>query len=192
MLVFHLLISVSLGLSLAVASLAQGYSGLHSFSVCVLGAVVGLLASAALAGILRWRSPDMLGVPNDASMWHRIVGSSLEGASQRALVELAAGTDEHRLTDWALGSASWPKEMPEDLRMRLLHVMSYDDCGADEIWEEVRLWLGYHGVARPANWQDRSKDLKRQKEPELVSSLSLSHDARATRSQELPAASTCL
>ena len=166
--------SVSVGVSVAVASLSQGHSGLHSFGVGILGSVVGLVGSAALAWGRRWRFSDLTSEEDSPLTWHRMVRAAVEQSSQgtdpqvvryptdrRIFIDLARGRDGHQRPDWALGAGPWPEEMPEDLHMRLLHVMSYDDCGTDEVWAEVRLWLGYHGVGRPAHWQDRPGDAKR-------------------------------
>lgn len=174
MLAFHLLMSVMVGLSVAVASLSQGYSGLHSLGVGILGGVVGLVGSAGLAWGRRWRSYDQISLQDDPLVWHRMVKTAVDQSSQgtnpqviryptqrRTLADLARGENRHQRPDQALAAESWPEELPEDLHMRLLHVMSYDGCGTDEVWAEVRLWLGHHGVGRPARWQDRPDDAKR-------------------------------
>lgn len=173
MLACHSLTAIGVGLSVAVASLNQGYSNPHALGVGIVGAGVGLLANAALALASHWRSPILTGVPDDPSLWQRMVRTAVEQSSQGtdpevvrylidrlALVDLARGANGHRRPDWAIGSGPWPEELPADLRIRLLHVLSYDECGTDEVWEEMRLWLGYHGVGRPAHWQDRPSDVR--------------------------------
>ena len=82
MLACHLLMSVTVSVSVAVMSLSQGHSGLHSLGVGIIGSVVGLVGSAALAWGLRWRSSDQISLQDDPLTGHSMVRAAVEQSPQ--------------------------------------------------------------------------------------------------------------
>ena len=43
----------------------------------------------------------------------------------------------------------WPDRPPRDLAVRLADALQYENCGPQDLWDEIGDWLGIHGVAPP-------------------------------------------
>ena len=167
MLAVRFLASVVAALVATMVSLAVGYSGLTSIAAYFLGGAVGFLGSGAVGVSLHHLSqtPPMQTPPmwqnDDPFFWSRIVRNAAEEASQgpnpkvlhydsTTNLQSSPGLrgDPRLQLIRAQEKGSWPEEVPEDLRLRLLDATSYASCGPDDIWDEVRTWLSEQSIMR--------------------------------------------
>jgi hypothetical protein len=79
-----------------------------------------------------------------------------------------------KMTIKKIDGPSWPSVVPEDLKLRMLDVLSYAELGPDHLWDEFAEWLEEQHVQVPAQLRRTHND----------SLVALDHAAFAQRPRE--------
>lgn len=54
--------------------------------------------------------------------------------------------------------SKWPESVPEDLELRLLDALSYQNCSQVDIWDEVKSWLE-ENCLKPTEMVDQQRTI---------------------------------
>jgi len=156
-----MIVGIVSGISAVVIGLIFAAPGPILFAAYVGGGAVGIILSAAVilglrmvqrkpevASLTAWGKSDMpdiadtsLGTPDVASV---VYLPKYRVAAERALFRRNQ-PERKRLA----GRYGWPERTPEDLRLALLDLLSYDRVAPEDIWDEIQDWLERNEVHCP-------------------------------------------
>lgn len=170
MIAAHLLVSIVAALVGAGTTLLLGHSVPMAIGAYAIGGALGLLVTAATQICLSLLRDEGDATRRDQAAWtarliREATDAGLSGDAAQVLPfrrvvtatrTPASSTGDPRLQPgWAHPPNSWPDEIPETLRLRLLDAMSYDSATVADIWDELTGWLVEQGIDGPLSHPGR-------------------------------------
>lgn len=75
--------------------------------------------------------------------------STRRGSTQLSKRDLAMGSLTFNGRDFGDVRDEWPERPPRDLAVRLAGALQYENCGPQDLWDEIGDWLGQHSITPP-------------------------------------------